>query len=178
MALTKCKECGEEISKKAEKCPKCGAPAKKKTSLFTWLVTIVLAIGAVGYFSGNSGPGPSSGASTSGSPPSSGASSKRKPSSKEVALKNVTLDFSWSKTGFDSVMEADFKITNNSRYQIKDIEISCVHFAKSGTRIDSNKRTIYDVVPAKSTKMFRKFNMGFIRSQVVKTGCTISDLKV
>jgi hypothetical protein len=30
MALTKCKECGHEVSKKAEVCPQCGNPLKKK----------------------------------------------------------------------------------------------------------------------------------------------------
>lgn len=46
MALVKCKECGEEVSTKAKACPKCGAKAPKKTSLFTWLVVafIVVAI--------------------------------------------------------------------------------------------------------------------------------------
>lgn len=38
MALVKCKECGEDVSTKAKTCPKCGAKAPKKTSLFTWLV--------------------------------------------------------------------------------------------------------------------------------------------
>ena len=38
MALVKCKECGEEVSTKAKTCPKCGAKAPKKTSLFTWFV--------------------------------------------------------------------------------------------------------------------------------------------
>jgi hypothetical protein len=38
MALVKCKECGEEVSTKAKTCPKCGAKAPRKTSLFTWLV--------------------------------------------------------------------------------------------------------------------------------------------
>lgn len=38
MALIKCGECNAEMSDKADKCPKCGAPAKKKTSLFTWIV--------------------------------------------------------------------------------------------------------------------------------------------
>lgn len=38
MALIKCKECGNEISSKASSCPKCGAPAPKKTSLFTWII--------------------------------------------------------------------------------------------------------------------------------------------
>lgn len=32
MALTKCKECGKEVSKKAESCPGCGAPIKGKSS--------------------------------------------------------------------------------------------------------------------------------------------------
>jgi len=45
MALTKCKDCGNEVSKKATSCPKCGAPLKKqkkKTSSFTWLVIILI----------------------------------------------------------------------------------------------------------------------------------------
>lgn len=51
MALIKCKECEEEISKKAEKCPKCGAPAKKKTSLFTWLVLFMGIVWFIAYSS-------------------------------------------------------------------------------------------------------------------------------
>lgn len=31
MALTKCAECSQEISDKADKCPSCGAPAEKKS---------------------------------------------------------------------------------------------------------------------------------------------------
>ncbi|HDL01917.1 MAG TPA: zinc ribbon domain-containing protein [candidate division Zixibacteria bacterium] len=42
MALVKCKECGEQVSTKAKSCPKCGAIAPKKTSLFTWLVVIFI----------------------------------------------------------------------------------------------------------------------------------------
>ncbi len=32
MALKKCKECGKEVSTKAESCPNCGAVLKRKTS--------------------------------------------------------------------------------------------------------------------------------------------------
>lgn len=42
MALAKCKECGGEVSIKAKVCPKCGAKAPKKTSVFTWLVLIFI----------------------------------------------------------------------------------------------------------------------------------------
>ena len=38
MAMTKCKECGAEISDRAETCPKCGAKVPKRTSRWTWLI--------------------------------------------------------------------------------------------------------------------------------------------
>lgn len=42
MALVNCKECNEEVSTKAKACTKCGAKAPKKTSLFTWLVLLII----------------------------------------------------------------------------------------------------------------------------------------
>ena len=38
MAIKPCKECGNQISDKAESCPQCGAKQPKKTSLFTKIV--------------------------------------------------------------------------------------------------------------------------------------------
>ena len=38
--MIKCKGCGEQISKNAKSCPKCGEPAPKKTSLFAWIFLI------------------------------------------------------------------------------------------------------------------------------------------
>lgn len=49
MALTKCKECGHEVSKKADKCPNCGAPRKKNTSIPSWLVLLFLIVVFIGY---------------------------------------------------------------------------------------------------------------------------------
>lgn len=48
MALAKCKECGNQLSKKAKSCPHCGAVVKK-TSGFTKLVALLMALGFVGY---------------------------------------------------------------------------------------------------------------------------------
>ena len=42
MALVKCKECGNKISKEAESCPQCGAPRKKKAKLSILGVILVL----------------------------------------------------------------------------------------------------------------------------------------
>jgi len=46
MSLIKCKECGRQISESAKACPNCGY-APRKTSLFTWIITIFLAIGII-----------------------------------------------------------------------------------------------------------------------------------
>lgn len=49
MALTKCKECGAEVSTKANHCPKCGAKAPKRTSLVTWLVLVFIVFAAYSW---------------------------------------------------------------------------------------------------------------------------------
>ena len=51
MAMKKCKECGNEVSTKAESCPKCGAVLKKKTGCLTYLVTgflVLIILGVIG----------------------------------------------------------------------------------------------------------------------------------
>jgi hypothetical protein len=53
MALTKCKECGNQISTKAVSCPKCGAPLQKKTSSSGCLgvgILVLIIFGAIGHF--------------------------------------------------------------------------------------------------------------------------------
>ena len=167
MALITCAECGEAISKKATKCPKCGSPMKKKTSFSTWLVLGVLALFAAGYFS--SGPGTSIRSSDV---------SKDEPSAKQVAMENIKLEFSWKKVGFDNVLLVDFHITNASQYLVKDIRVRCTHYAKTGTKLGRNRATIYDVVPARTTKTFKDINMGFIHTQADSTSCVITDIQL
>jgi RNA polymerase subunit RPABC4/transcription elongation factor Spt4 len=49
MALKKCKECGAEISTKANACPFCGAPIKSRTKIgFVGALILIIAIGFVG----------------------------------------------------------------------------------------------------------------------------------
>jgi hypothetical protein len=81
--------------------------------------------------------------------------------------------FSWSKEGFGSVMVAEFSIKNTSDYDLKDISIKCRHSGPSGTVIDSNERTIYEIVKAKTSKPIRHFSMGFIHSQAARSGCEV-----
>lgn len=51
MAMKKCKECGNEVSTKAESCPNCGAVLKKKTGCLGYIgagILIFIVLGVVG----------------------------------------------------------------------------------------------------------------------------------
>lgn len=83
------------------------------------------------------------------------------------------VDFKWAKEGFGSIMDASFTIQNNGSTDVKDIEIVCTTFAPSGTKIDSNTRTIYEVVKAGESRTFANFSMGFIHNQADKSVASI-----
>jgi hypothetical protein len=100
------------------------------------------------------------------------------PSPKDVALRDTKLDFHWAKSGFGSVMIADFKVQNPTPYRFKDFEVTCTDYGKSGTEIDTNKKTIYEIVQPKSTKSVKHVNMGFMHSQTDTSGCQLTDLVI
>ena len=166
MALRPCKECKQQISTDAKVCPHCGKKVGMSTAsgcLVAFLALIILgSVSSALHQTGGTG----------------GVSTPAVENPKQIALSKVDLAFKWSKAGFDNLMEADFTVKNDSNYNIKDLEIRCRHFAKSGTEIDSNTRTIYDVVKAHSTKKFPKFSMGFIHSQAAQSSCGVTDLSI
>jgi len=95
---------------------------------------------------------------------------------KENILQKVTLTYHWSKGGLDSIMVADFEIENRTHIPFKDFVIECTDFAPSGTKVDSHKKTIYQIVDGKSTLYLKQENMGFINSQAISSSCKITDI--
>jgi len=89
----------------------------------------------------------------------------------------ITLDFDWEKGGFDNVMIATFLINNKSDRDIRDITIICDHAAKSGTKLNSNIKTIYEIVKAHNKKRIKNFNMGLIHDQTASSTCKIFDFE-
>lgn len=121
MALVKCKECGSEVSTKAKVCPKCGAKAPKKTSLFTWLVAVILAMVMFNAFTSDPSSPPtssaSSGTSSSNSETSSsssGESSTRSSTTTVRAPEWSTFDSSDEMTGDQSSYAISPKTTTTS----------------------------------------------------------------
>jgi zinc-ribbon domain len=85
MALTKCKECGSEISDKAAACPKCGAPVpapRKKTGLLTWLVVGFLGLTLLGTIISNSS------SNSTGNAAATAASAKPPPTAAEKLVES------------------------------------------------------------------------------------------
>ena len=71
-------------------------------------------------------------------------------------------------------MMIDLTLENTNSFPIKDVEVTCQDYGNSGTLIDRNVRTVYEVVKAKSSKAISNFNMGFIHSQATKSSCSVS----
>ena len=66
---------------------------------------------------------------------------------------------------------------NGNDFDVKDLQIRCEAFGKSGTKIDRNTRTIYDVVKAKGTKRLPEANLGLVNSQAERLACDIVGFK-
>ncbi|MGE6790892.1 hypothetical protein ACQKFS_02565 [Pseudomonas guineae] len=160
-------------------------PIKKRTAwpFFAIPLVIFFVVGILNIDAGPEGKPPHSVAKESSEvaatvhPPALPAESEPEPlSAAESALALTRLEFKGSKDG--GLLYVDFTVINNSPQKIKDIEIECIHNGKSGSRIDSNKRTIYDIVDPRSRKTFKRFSMGIIHSQATQTRCSINGLKV
>lgn len=94
---------------------------------------------------------------------------------KYVVISKLNLDFTWKSGGFGSVMVADFKVKNDNTFAVKDLKVECSHFAKSGTKIDSNTREVFDLFPAGKSTTAKGVNMGLIHSQVESSACRVTD---
>jgi hypothetical protein len=98
-------------------------------------------------------------------------------SSKSWLKAHVRLDkFSTHRDDTGMFMTVDLTIVNNTDVPVKDFEITCVHSGPSGTEIDSNRRTIYQIIKPNSKKQFYGFHMGMIHSQAATSSCELTDL--
>ena len=175
MALITCGECGSQISNQAPSCPKCGAPVRTAAtaarsvaggigSVIKWTIMIVVGV-------------PLAITAYTCTKVSTEVAERHAAENewKQAALANMKLEFRWG-TEADILMKLSGKVHNGNTFPIKDIEITCQHSAPSGTKIDSNKRTIYERIDAGASLPIKNFDMGFIHTQATSTSCSITDL--
>ncbi len=82
------------------------------------------------------------------------------------------------KEGFGNVLVVDITLRNDALSNLKDFQITCESKGHSGTVVDSNTRVLYEVVDARSTRTFRKVNMGLLHSQAASTHCTVDQAAI
>lgn len=151
--FTNCRACDRAVRVDASKCPACGK-SQRKPHLVRWIGGAILGLLVL--------------AAMMGQPPAQNTQRTL-----VAAPDLVTLDYAWRTRLGGSIMEADFVIKNASDVPIKDLRIVCTHYSQSGTRIDSNSETLYQIFPAHSNVTKQGVNMGFIHSQVESTRCVI-----
>jgi len=81
---------------------------------------------------------------------------------------------SWHKDGFGTIMTASFVVHNDNRVSLRDIEVTCSSTGPSGSIIDTNARTVFEVVRDRSYLQVDKMNMGFIRAEATETKCRVT----
>ena len=160
--LMSCKACGTEMSRKAPVCPKCGHPNKESNYLSGGQVVLGLLVGvAVIWWMASR--------DSSESIPSA-------PDPHEAAVSSLSLEnIHWHTDGFGTIMMLDATVKNSGARSVKDVKIKCDSFAKSGTKIDTNTKVVYDIFPANKTTKVKDFNMGFINSQAESSRCSVVD---
>jgi hypothetical protein len=94
---------------------------------------------------------------------------RERPAIDRMSLSNQ----SWEISGFGTVGLMSMTITNKNSYSVRDITINCIFNGRSGTQLSTTLHTIYDKIPANTSRRFAKVNVGFIHSQSARAGCSL-----
>ena len=74
----------------------------------------------------------------------------------------------------DRVGVATFTVHSNNSFPLKDIEFTCDTYGRGGTLLSHLKTTSYEVIPAKTTKVFKEVNLGQIDAQSASMNCSVT----
>lgn len=149
-----CSSCKAMVHADAQRCSACGVPRRHR-HLGRWIGGVLLGLVVLSLLQ-------------------SALTVPNTPAAPSEVSELVTLDYEWRTTAGGAIMEADFVVDNRAGHPVKDVRIECTHYSPSGTRIDSNSETLYEVFPAHGKVSKRRVNMGFIHSQADRTQCVIA----
>ena len=81
--------------------------------------------------------------------------------------------FTWSKAVPEIVIQANLTIESALPFALREIEVACAQFARSGVVIESQRRTITEVVPAHGRLQVEALEIGPIHPDAGSSGCRI-----
>jgi hypothetical protein len=79
--------------------------------------------------------------------------------------------FTWSKAV--EAIQADLTIENVLPFALKEIEVACAQFARTGIEVDSTRRTIVEFVPAHGRLRVEALEIGQIHPDAGSSGCRV-----
>lgn len=171
MATKPCRDCKQEVSTAAKKCPHCGAdrPALARKPISAGMGCLII----LGVFVVAIAIIPGSGSNT-GAPASPAVRTPPPPDPLRIYRDSVVLEIvSWQRGGFDNVMIGTFRVRNNGTRAVKDITIHCTMVAESGTEVGVVSEEVLKVFPAGKRTTLTDLNMGFINTQSQTARCRI-----
>lgn len=65
------------------------------------------------------------------------------------------------------------RLTNDADAERRDVRIRCDQIGNSGSTIRSHEATLFEVVPAKGVKQFRRLQFGLIDDQARTVSCRV-----
>lgn len=69
-------------------------------------------------------------------------------------LKLVVINAGYRSYYFSDVLKGDLRLVNNSNYDLKGVEILIEHFDKNGVSVNTDSKTVYDIIRAKGYREF------------------------
>ncbi len=79
--------------------------------------------------------------------------------------------FVWSKGA--ASMQASLTIESTLPFALKEVEVACALFARTGVEIVSNNRTIAEIVPARGRLRVEALDIGQIHPDAGSSGCRV-----
>ena len=79
--------------------------------------------------------------------------------------------FDWSKAV--DLVQANLTIESALPFALKEVEVACAQFARSGVEIESSRRTIAEVVPARGRLQVEALDLGPIHPEIGSSGCRV-----
>lgn len=84
------------------------------------------------------------------------------------------VNFTWSLTDFN-IAKFEITVKNNSKFDIKDPQFYITYYSKSGSELGSGHESVYEIIPAKTTGVFKVEELA--HSQSRRAGIGISDAR-
>ena len=94
------------------------------------------------------------------------------------ARKQISVEKMKPKRSNGNLIEITAVLKNSGSVDVKDVDITCTYMGGSGTVIDKNTKTVYDIVPAGKSINVRGLVMGIVHDQTNSMDCSVSDLKL